>query len=82
MCRGCGRVRIAKSALNNTMTIKSTPESYRTEVEVLIIYSGSQDIRVVGCRSGNRYIFKPGVTRTVDANDALCLIEMNGFSYG
>lgn len=81
MCRGCGKVSIVRSALNN-MTKTTPPESYRTEVEVLIIYSGSQEIGVTGCRSGNRYLFKPGVTRSIDVNDALCLMEMNGFSYG
>jgi len=79
MCRGCGKVKYIR-------TVPATrgsgiPESYRTVDEVLIYYNGHVELRVVGCRSGNRYIFLPGATRRIDTNDAGCLLQLREFEY-
>jgi hypothetical protein len=81
MCRGCGKVKVIRAAVTEKAEM-NPPESYRTDIEVLIEYVGSKEIRVVGCRSGNRYLFGPHVVRTIDANDAACLVELPGFRYG
>ena len=79
MCRSCGKsVIVARQPTYGA----GPPESYRTEIEVLISYSGSKELAVQGCRSGNRYLFAPGVVRSIDINDAVCLVELPGFSYG
>jgi hypothetical protein len=49
--------------------------------QVAVVYNGGIELGVVGCRSGNRYIFLPGRTRTIDKNDAICLVELKDFSY-
>jgi len=57
-------------------------ESYRTDEEVLVVYSGSAVLRVTGCKSGHSYLFAPGVTRSIDKNDAGCIVDMEAFKYG
>jgi len=78
VCRGCGKVKYTAP------TIKPEPveESYRTEEEVLVVYSGSAVLRVVGCKSGHRYLFAPGFTRRIDRYDAGCLVDTDVFEYG
>lgn len=76
VCRSCGKVKYVSAAPTYG---PGAPESYRTEEEVLIVYTGGVELRVVGCRSGNRYIFFPGATRRIDTNDAGCLLQLKGF---
>lgn len=78
MCRGCGRIKYVAP------TVRSRPieESYRTEEEVLIVYSGDIVRRVTGCKSGHRYLFAPNAVRRVDKCDAGCLVDMKEFEYG
>ena len=78
MCRGCGKIRYVAP------TVKPEPveESYRTDGEVLVVYSGSAILRVVGCKSGHFYLFAPGAVRRIDKYDAGCLVGTKVFSYG
>ncbi len=77
MCRGCGKVRYKAP----TIVPEPVEESYRTDGEVLIVYSGSVVMRVVGCKSGHRYLFAPGAARRIDENDAGCLVDTEVFEY-
>ena len=80
MCRGCGKVKYVAPATRP----ESEPvvKSYRTEEEVLVVYSGSVVLRVVGCKSRHVYLFAPGVTRSIDKDDAGCLVDTEVFKYG
>lgn len=78
MCRGCGKVKYTSPSQTFG---RSLPSGYRTETEVLVVYNGERDLRVTGCRSGNRYWFASGRVRHVDVNDAPCLVTMQGFEY-
>lgn len=79
MCRSCGKMKVKQMVEYGSGMV---PDSYRTEREVLVVYSGSVALNVIGCRSGNRYLFAPGATRSMDVNDAKCLVESEGFAYG
>lgn len=80
VCRGCGKAKYVSKTTESPIAIPDS--SYHTEVEVLVVYEGSTTLRVTGCASGNRYMFAPGSTRTIDANDAPCLMLLSGFRYG
>lgn len=77
VCR-CGKVKYVKTIV---ITGGAPASGYHTETEVLIHYTGGVVVNVDGCVSGNRYKFAPNSIRTIDSNDAPCIVEMNGFSY-
>ena len=78
VCRSCGKVKYVDVSGVATSG-PGPPTSYRTISEVLIVYSGSMEMRFIGCASGNRYIFLPGNTRRIDENDANCLLQLKEF---
>lgn len=41
-----------------------------------IVYTGENPVRVIGCYTGNVYRFSPYAKRTVETNDAVCMLKI------
>ena len=76
MCKSCGKVIYTQPSVQ-----VDASGYYRTSEYVKVVYNGASTIRVEGCMSHTRYIFLPGRTRDVDKNDAVCIMDLEGFEY-
>lgn len=76
---GCCGKRITKS--NKIIITGETVTKENSYIEgsdgyIKVKYTGNLRIKVVGCKTGNRYLFENGVERSIDSNDANCILDL------